>query len=595
MNDQQFNDQGESKNIVEIKDVTFTYLGEKNPALQNVKLTIERGDFVLVLGPSSAGKSTLLNLLNGSVPHIFDGTLAGDVVVDGMNTKDHQVADLATSVGLVFQDPESQLVNMFVKDEIYFGPENLQMPVEEIRENAVQAMKLVGLEHLMDREVFQLSGGQKQKVAIASILSMKPKLIALDQPTANLDPKSKVEVFQLLGRLNREYGITVVVVEHDVDDLAGLINRVVVMKDGTVLVSGSPREVFSKNFNDFSEELGLWVPQVAELAQAIGHKINFDFLPLTVEEAVEPVRVFISENPKCLNLEGAGLQNGSDKSGESPVIEVKDFSFTYKVNGVKALDNVNLTVFPGEFIAIVGKNGSGKSTLAKTLMKINLAQKGKVFVKGKDINELSLFELTKTIGYVFQNPDHQFVEDTVYDEVAYSLRVRDIAEKEIEERVLEVLHLFNLTQYRELSPFSLSMGQRRLLSVATMLVVDQDIIILDEPTIGQDQASSNLLMGYLERLNKQGKAILIITHDMRLTAEWVEHVVVMSDSRTLFDGHISQAFIDPQLLDRASLLPPPLAVLMQRLHAIDPRLPASVFTVKQFRELLGSTLISKVC
>lgn len=595
MQDQQFNEPQESKNIVEIKDVTFTYLGEKNPALHNVNLTIEQGDFVLILGPCSAGKSTLLSLLNGSVPHIFDGTLVGDVIVDGMNTKDYKVSDLATSVGLVFQDPESQLVNMFVKDEIYFGPENLQMPVEEIKENAVQAMKLVGLEHLMDREIFQLSGGQKQKVAIASILSMKPKLIALDQPTANLDPQSKVEVFQILRRLNRDHGITVVVVEHDVDDLAGLINKVVVMKDGTVLVSGSPREVFSKNFSDFSEELGLWVPQVAELAQALGQKIKFDVLPLTVEEVVEPVRAYISENSKYLNLKRTSLSKKFNKLGQSPIIEVKDFSFTYNVNGVRALNNVNLTVFPGEFIAIVGKNGSGKSTLAKTLMRINLAQKGKVFIKGKDINEVSLFELTKTIGYVFQNPDHQFVEDAVYDEVAYSLRVRGISEKEIEEKVLEVLDLFNLTQYRELSPFALSMGQRRLLSVATMLVVDQDVIILDEPTIGQDQASSNLLMGYLERLNKQGKAILIITHDMRLTAEWVEHVVVMSDSEVLFDGHISQAFIDPQLLAKASLLPPPLAELMQKLHAVDPHLPTSIFTVEQFREFLGLTLDSKVC
>lgn len=581
--------EAEGDNIIEIKDVTFTYLGEKGPALKNANLTIKRGDFVLVLGPSSAGKSTLLNLLNGSVPHIFEGTLEGEVIVDGKNTIEHQVSQLATSVGLVFQDPESQLVNIFVKDEVYFGPENLLKPIEEIKANAMEAMRLVGLDNLMDRDVFQLSGGQKQKVAIAAVLSMRPKVIALDQPTANLDPKTKVEVFQILAKLNRELGITVVVVEHDVDDLAGLINKVVVMKDGSILASGTPREVFSKNFKEFSEELGLWVPQVSELAQATGKMIPFLALPLTVEEALEPVRTAVSSAER----EGTLLKGSPDGARKDtaprglPLIEVKDLSFTYAVNGVKALDRVNLTVYPGDFLAIVGKNGSGKSTLAKTLMKINQIERGKVFIKGKDINDLTLYELTKTIGYVFQNPDHQFVADTVYDEVAYSLRVRNIPEDEVKERVMEVLDLFNLAGHLEVSPFALSMGQRRLLSVATMLVVDQDAIILDEPTIGQDQASSNHLMGYLKRLNEQGKAIIIITHDMRLTSQWVERVFVMSESHVLFDGHISEVFNDPQLLEKASLLPPPLVVLMQRLRETHRDLPASILTVEQFTSLFA--------
>lgn len=576
-------------NIVEIKDVTFTYLGEKRPALKGANLSIERGDFVLVLGPSSAGKSTLLNLLNGSVPHIFEGKLEGEVIVDGKNTAEHEVSELATSVGLVFQDPESQLVNIFVKDEVYFGPENLLKPIEEIEVNAMEAMRLVGLDNLMDRDVFQLSGGQKQKVAIAAVLSMQPKVIALDQPTANLDPKTKVEVFQILAKLNRELGITVVVVEHDVDDLAGLINKVVVMRDGAILASGTPREVFSKNFKEFSEELGLWVPQVSELAQATREVIPFRALPLTVEEALQPVRAAVSsaEREGVLLKASPGVAGKDTASGRLPLIEVKDLSFTYAVNAVKALDGVNLTVYPGNFLAIVGKNGSGKSTLAKTLMKINQIERGKVFIKGKDINDLTLYELTKTIGYVFQNPDHQFVADTVYDEVAYSLRVRNIPEEEVKERVMEVLDLFNLAGHLEVSPFALSMGQRRLLSVATMLVVDQDAIILDEPTIGQDQASSNHLMGYLKRLNEQGKAIIIITHDMRLTSQWVQRVFVMSESHVLFDGHISEVFSDPELLEKASLLPPPLVVLMQRLRETQRDLPASILTVEQFTSLFA--------
>lgn len=578
----------EPDDIIQIKDVTFTYLGEKKPALKNANLTIKQGDFVLILGPSSAGKSSLLNLLNGSVPNIFEGKMDGDVIVDGMNTREHDVSELATSVGLVFQDPESQLVNIFIKDEVYFGPENLLMPIEEIRENALQAMRMVGLDHLMEREVFQLSGGQKQKVALASVLSSRPKVIALDQPTANLDPKSKVEVFQILARLNRELGVTVVVVEHDVDDLAGLINKVVVMQDGAILASGTPREVFGKNFQDFSEELGLWVPQISEVAQKIGHIVKFKELPLVVDEAVEPIRKAIGKaaTGEYSRQAGKRADRGTEAGSTPPLVEVHNLTFTYAINGVQALQDVNLKVAPGEFLAIVGRNGSGKSTLAKTLMKINPVDRGKVFIKGKDINDLSLFETSKTIGYVFQNPDHQFVADTVFDEVAYSLRVRGIAEAEVQERVHEVLDLFNLTEYVSLSPFALSMGQRRLLSVATMLVVDQDVIILDEPTIGQDQASSNLLMGYLDRLNRQGKSMIIITHDMRLMSQWVERVVVMSDSHLLFDGQITDVFMDPDLLDKASLLPPPLVVLMQKLRETNPQLPAMVLTMEQFESLL---------
>lgn len=572
--------------IVEIKDVTFTYLGEKKPALKNASLTINRGDFVLILGPSSAGKSSLLNLLNGSVPNIFDGKLEGDVVVDGMSIRDHAVSELAKSVGLVFQDPESQLVNIFVKDEVYFGPENLLMPVEEIKKNADLAMEIVKLSHLMDRDVFQLSGGQKQKVALASVLSMQPKLIALDQPTANLDPKSKVEVFQILNTLNKTFGITVVVVEHDVDDLAGLINKVVVMQDGAILISGTPREVFNRDFKEFSQELGLWVPQVSEVAQAVRDKVQFPELPLTVDEIEDPIRTAILQLKKdgklSIDTRPAVLKNFVS---ETPLVQVKNLDFIYSVNGVKALEDVSLTVYPGEFLAIVGKNGSGKSTLAKTLMKINAAGRGKVFIKGRDINDLTLFELTKAIGYVFQNPDHQFVADTVFDEVAYSLRVRGVDEAEVRDRVFAVLDLFNLSGYETLSPFALSMGQRRLLSVATMLVVDQDLIILDEPTIGQDQESSNLLMGYLDRLNGQGKSIIIITHDMRLMSQWVERVMVMSESHVLFDGHISEVFTDPDLLERAALLPPPIAVLMQRLREAVPALSTCVLTTEQFRSL----------
>lgn len=567
------------ENIIEVRHVTFTYLGEKQPALRDVNLTVKPGEFVLVLGPSASGKSTLVNLFNGSVPHIFEGTLEGEVYVNGLGTVEHPVSELAKTVGMVFQDPEAQLVNVLVKDEIYFGPENLLTPIEEIKRNAQRSVSLVGIEDLVERDVFQLSGGQKQKVAVASVLSMQPRVLVLDQPTANLDPQSTLEVFRLLGRLNRELGVTVIVIEHNVDGLAEFLTQVVIMKDGRVVLSGTPRQVFSQRFADFSEELGLWVPQISELAQGMRDRVSFPVFPLTVDEAYAPLVRAIKRGTSTREAGKVGQKNPDAKS--IPIIDIRDLSYTYAVNGVKALDRLNLTIWPGDFLAIVGKNGSGKSTLAKTLMKINVPERDTVFIKGRDINDISLFELTQTIGYVFQNPDDQFVEETVFDEVAYSLRVRGIPEEVVGEKVLEVLHLFHLDKYKNLSPFSLSMGQRRLLSVATMLIVGQEVIILDEPTIGQDQASANLLMGYLKELNAQGKTITIITHDMRLMSKWVGRVVAMSRSHLVLDGTVTELFEREDIMEQAALVEPPIVKLVKRLRGDVPELPL-ILTPEEF-------------
>lgn len=578
--------------VIEVDNVSFTYLGEKEQALKNINLTINQGDFVLVLGPSSSGKTSLINLFNGSIPSIFEGELEGSVTVEGLDTKIVPISELAKKVGMVFQDPESQLVNVLVKDEIYFGPENIMMPIEEIVANAKEAIELVGAENLVEEEVFNLSGGQKQKVSLASVLSMKPQIITLDQPTANLDPKTRLEVFNVLGKLNKEFGMTVVVIEHEVDDLARFINKVVIMEDGGIHTVGKPREVFSRSYDGSSKELGLWIPQISEMANKMRDKINFPTFPMTVDEAANGVEKYIKEYG-TENLQYTKHKKTQETDNSIPLIEVKNVDFIYEVNQKQALTNVSLNVHSGDFLAILGKNGSGKSTLAKVLMKINKVDRGKVFIKGKDINDISIYELTKTVGYVFQSPDHQFIADTVYDEVAYSLRVRGLPENTVKEKVYEVLELFKLEDCVDLSPFSLSMGQRRLLSVATMLVLDQEVVILDEPTIGQDQVSSNLLMGYLNRLNKDGKVIIIISHDMRLISKWVERTFVMSDSKVLYDGSVYHVFGDSDLLEEAALLPPPLAVLMQRLRKKGLDVPSSIFTTDQFEDLFNNKFIDR--
>ncbi|MCZ7574461.1 MAG: energy-coupling factor ABC transporter ATP-binding protein [Ardenticatenaceae bacterium] len=578
--------------IISIENVTFTYLGERAPALQDINLEVMAGEFVLILGPSGSGKSSLVNLLNGTIPSIFEGGLTGDVIVDGRNTRDHPTSELATILGQVLQDPEAQIVNLFVRDEIYFGPENLNMPAEVIRRNAEEVMSFVNITHLQDREVFHLSGGQKQKVALASVLAVKPKILVLDQPTANLDPHSTREVFRLLGRLNTELGITVLVVEHNVDDLIDLVSTVVVMNEGRIAIAGSPREVFGPEFSGSSTQLGLWMPQIAELGLHLNGVVDgLSRVPLTVDEAFGPLVAALARVPEerqaLSDPDHPFLRHESVASEQPsrPLIEINNLSFTYPGGEARALSNVNLRIDQGDFVAVIGKNGSGKSTLAKILTKINEPPPGTVSIRGRDITKMSLFDVTNSIGYVFQNPDHQFVTDTVFDEVAYSLRVRGVPEQEVTVRVIQVLEHFGLQTYTGLSPFALSMGHRRLLSVATMLVVDQDAIILDEPTIGQDQVSSDLLMGFLTELNGQGKTVIVITHDMRLISKWVGRAVIMSDSRVLFDGPIYDVFQREDLLREAALVEPPLVTLIKRLKPTYPSLSTKVLTTDVFSRI----------
>jgi energy-coupling factor transporter ATP-binding protein EcfA2 len=373
--------------IIDIKEVTFTYLGEEEPALSNVSLSIMPGDYVLILGPSGSGKSTLLNLMNSSIPNIFEGTLEGTVVVDGLDTSEHSLANIASVVGMVFQDPDSQLVNVFVEDEVYFGPENLCMEREQIIQNANDAIDLTDMHDFLHQEVFYLSGGQKQKLALASVLAMQPKVILLDQPTANLDPRTRIDVFNILAKLNKQLGLTVVVIEHEVDDIADAINKVVVMDEGKIVHLGDPRTIFARSGESSSKSLGLWVPQMSELAIAMKNKfdIEFDLFPITVEEALPKIEQLLKGQDDQLidNLPYIPVSERYSEN-EVPFVEVRHLNFSYGVTDQQALTDISFKMHKGEFLAIMGKNGSGKSTLAKAIMKINKVPEGSIFIEGKD-------------------------------------------------------------------------------------------------------------------------------------------------------------------------------------------------------------------
>ena len=559
---------------IELRDITYTYEGEAEAVLNDVSLQVSDGEFVLILGPSGCGKSTLLQLLNGTIPHTLKGTLTGEAAICGRPLATTKVAAFATDVGMVFQDPDAQIICTRVRDEVCFGLENLCRPAAEILERQEEALHLVGLDGFADRSVFDLSGGQKQRVSIAAVLAARPRLLVLDEPTANLDPAGMAEVFALLHALH-QVGTTIVMVEHRVDELADRVSRVVMMDRGRVTFDGTPRAAFSQPRAARSEEgqvvpVSAWFPQAAEfalaLAQACGVPLAPDDVPLDVAEAVRLGQRFLGHAP----FPAAAPPATSVSAEATPLLRVQHLSYGYE-RGTPILADVSFDLGRGHLVALCGRNGSGKTTLARLVMGIADPPRGAILLNGKDLSALGPKEIAAEVGYVFQNPDHQFVTDRVRDEVAYGLTVRGYAEDAIRERVDEVLGIVDLARYADRSPFSLSLGERRRLSVATMLVLEPRLLILDEPTIGQDHERAQQLMGLMVRLSERyGTTVLMITHDVRLVAEWADRTLVLSRGRLQFDGSPEAMFGDDALLAESGLLTPPVFEISRRMAVADP-------------------------
>ena len=557
--------------IIDVKNLSFWYMDSSRPALNNVNLKINAGETTLILGPSGCGKSTLALCLNGIIPHRIQGRMEGEVIVDGMNTKERPLHELTQKVGIVFQDPETQFCTLYVEDEVAFGPENLCFPREEIDKRVSESLKKVHLLKYRKTRLDRLSGGEKQRVALASMLAMNPKIMIFDEPTSNLDPASTVEVFSMIREMSEDPEKTIILIEHKVDEIIDIVDKMIVMNsEGKVVDIGPPRKIIGKILERV-EELGIWLPQISKLAAMISHRfegVRRGKIPLTIEEGIE----FLETLDVIHKLRGKKRREERRILDGEEAISVKDLSFTYP-DGTTALKGISLKVAKGDFLALVGGNGSGKTTLALCMIGAFRIPKGKVFLNGRDITSMTRYEIAKEVGYVFQYPEHQFVENKVYDEVAFSLRVRRVGEEEVQERVMNILRMFSLERYIEANPFSLSQGEKRRLSVATMLVVEPDILILDEPTFGQDERNSRYIMQLLRKLNERGKTIIMITHDMKLVAKYAKSVAVMLDGKIIYEGTVDELFENPQIMERAKLLRPPLIQLSIKIRDKYPDFP----------------------
>ncbi len=515
---------------------------------------------MVVTGPSGCGKSTLALTLNGYIPSVIEREMTGKVIVNGVDTRTKEMYQLAQMVGLVLQNPDDQLFALTIEEDVAFGPENLALPPDEIRQRVDQGMVDVGIAGLAQREIFTLSGGQKQRAAIAGVLAMEPKMLVFDEPTSDLDPEGAAEILELIEEVRRKRDTTVVLIEHRLDEVSKHADRIIVMNDGTIFRDGPPRDVYFEHKE--LERIGVRVPQVVE-AWVQSFPNTTEELPLSLDGAA---RLFLNK----MNGQHRTRAKFDDPTSQGEaIIQFEDVYARYP-NGHVALMGVTLNIAQGEFVAVVGQNGSGKSTFAKLLFGALRPTQGTVLVDGLNVTKAPLLELVRRVGYVFQNPDHQIFTGSVENELAFGPRNLGLDDEEVTDRVEEGLRALGLGEQRDRHPQTLSRGQRRRLAVASVLVMQPKILILDEPTTGQDYGHCRMLMGLAKALHKAGRTVIVITHDMRIVAEYCERTIVLRDGRVALQGSTRQVFGGIDELRKMSLHPPFITMLSDKIISNNP-------------------------
>ncbi len=623
---------GATTPIIEMRDVSFSYSNGDGvceaKALSSVSLAIGAGEFVGVIGPSGAGKSTLASVMSGAIPHHFTGELFGATLVDGRDTCEVTLTDISRIVGSVLQDIDAQMVASVVEDEMIFGLENFGVPHDQIEERITRALDTVGFDSERTREIATLSGGQKQKLAIAAILALEPRVVVLDEPTAALDPASSRLVFETLREVNERLGVTVVVIEQKVALLSEFCGRILVMDGGKVAFDGTPHEVFSNNAE--LRAMGVDSPRVARISHSLVQKglVERSEPCLNVPEAAALIRELVgaggaaggdaagagvaagvaadavvaadvasdcgSESAAAAATDAAGEAGAPDSAavagavassaptpvarpaakapspsphapaarphaeGAEPVVTLRGVSFAYP-NCKPAVKNLEMTVYPGELVGVVGQNGAGKTTLTKLLNGLLKPSAGEVRVAGLSTREVPTSAIAAHCATLFQNPDRQLCKDTVLEEVAFGLELQGVPTPEARERAERVATRFGLPL--DEAPFSLSRGQRQMVALASVVVTEPEVILLDEPTSGLDYRECMTVMETVREMAEKGSAVIMVCHDMEVVSDFAERLVVMAEGEILDRGPASQIFANEDLMRRAYVAPPQVVEL----------------------------------
>ena len=540
--------------MIELKDFSFQYKAQSEPTLKNINLTIYKGEKVLIVGPSGSGKSTIGQCLNGIIPNIYKGTSSGQFLIQGKEAFDLSIYEKSHLVSTVLQDTDGQFIGLSVAEDLAFALENDMVELESMKSRVHTWAERLDLSKLLDHRPQDLSGGQKQRVSLAGVLIDESPILLFDEPLANLDPKSGQDIIDLIDQIHEEQGTTTIIIEHRLEDVLNRpIDRVILINQGQVLFNGQPDDLLRTTLlaeNGIREPLYLTtLRQLRQDISKLPHLDKVEKLPLGDVSVDIPTPHF-------------------EKGAEAEtILELGHLNFAYR-ESQPILKDLSLTIPKGQRLAIVGKNGAGKSTLAKAICGF-IQTEGTYFSKGEDIKGDSVKERAERVGYVLQNPNQMISTNMIFDEVALGLRLRNVPEAQIESRVHQALKTCGLYEFRKWPISALSYGQKKRVTIASILVLGPDVLVLDEPTAGQDQRNYTEIMDFLDELHQKGHTIVMITHDMQLMLDYSDRAVVVMDGQVLADLTPAELLTQPEILRRANLKETSIFALANRL-GVDP-------------------------
>ncbi|WP_060208526.1 ABC transporter ATP-binding protein [Sporosarcina koreensis] len=537
--------------LLRVENLKYKYPDSSQFALNDISFSVEKGEFLGIVGRNTAGKTTLCYALSGLVPHFFKGAYGGDVYIGDMDVLSHDISEITASVGLVFENPFSQMTGakFTVYDEIAFGLENQGVPRDVMHGRIRESMQLLDIEQLQTQNPFSLSGGQMQRVAIASVIAMKPDILILDEPTSQLDPEGAEDVFRVIEKL-ADGGMTIIMVEQKMEKLAAYANRILLLHDGKLIEDGKPEEVFAK---DDLNEYGIEPPVYVKIARALGlrdeatghYPVSLEQMPVEREIQIRPVDKVILENRNTAEL------------------IVRDLHFSYE-KGRDVIHGLNVTL-RGEPIAIIGQNGAGKSTFVKLLKALLKPDNGEILLNGAPTSKTSAAKLASRIGLIFQNPNDQIFKHKVIDEVMFGPLNIGQSREEALANAKEMLSLVGLVDKADENPYDLSLAERKMVAMASILAMETDIVIFDEPTMGQDIYGKAKVKEIIHSLHEKGKLVICILHDMDFVADAFGRTIIFSNGRMLFDGETRDAFAQEEALRLARVEQPHITKLVKRL------------------------------
>ena len=538
--------------MISFKNFSFKYNNVVDKTLKNIDLTINKGEKVLIVGPSGSGKSTLSHCINGLIPFSYNGEIEGELIIDNIKPYEESLSDVSKKVGTILQDQDSQFIGLSVGEDVAFNFENNAMPLNEMKVKVIDALELVNMVDFINHSPYELSGGQKQRVSLAGVLGSDAEVLLFDEPLANLDPASGKEIMQLINDIHEKTNKTIIIVEHRIEDvLEQPFDKVIVVNKGEVQGFGTPDEILK---SDLLKNNGLREPLYLEAMKLAGCDIS-------KSENLKDLSNIDEKNKEVLkNWFNNETSNKDSIIKEEKILEVKNLAFSH--DGIKnTINDVSFHLNKGEILAVLGNNGAGKSTLCRLITGILKPQKGSIFLNNQCIDSWSIKQKGSSIGYVMQNPNQMISQHMIKDEIALGLKCRNYSKEEIDKKVEEVLKICGLYPYRNWPVSALSYGQKKRVTIASILAINPEVIILDEPTAGQDYKHYTEFMEFIKELSAQGISIILITHDMQLTLEYCHRAVVLSGGEKIADDKPSNILTDENIIKKANLKETSLSTL----------------------------------